>query len=77
MINDRSSGGVGPDVNLDSIAYWVCDKLPLTEIKNWRKVTGANFEKLLAAVADKFPAHDPAKNEKQRLAEDGQGSDRT
>jgi hypothetical protein len=24
-------------------------------IKNGRKVTGANFEKLLAAVADKFP----------------------
>src|SRR2546427_5003758 len=63
MINDRSNGGVGPDPNPDGLTYWVSDKQPLTDINNWRKVTAANFEKL--AAADKFPAHDPAENEKQ------------
>src|SRR5205814_10175559 len=38
---------------------------PQTEINNWRKITEANFDKLPAAAADKFPAHDPAENEKQ------------
>jgi esterase/lipase superfamily enzyme len=65
MINDRSDGGVGPDVNFGGVTFWVSDKLPLTDIKNWRQVTRANFQKLLAAAADKFPAYDPAENEKQ------------
>jgi pimeloyl-ACP methyl ester carboxylesterase len=65
MINDRSNGGVGPDVNFDGVTYWVSDKRPLTDINNWRKVTAANFQKLLVAAADKFPAHSPADNEKQ------------
>src|SRR6266478_8051672 len=65
MINDRSQGGVGPDVSADGMTYWVSDKQPLTDIKNWRQVTPANFQKLLVAAADKFPAHDPAENEKQ------------
>jgi esterase/lipase superfamily enzyme len=65
MINDRSQGGVGPDVNADGVTYWVSDKQPLTDINNWRKVTAANFQKLLVAAADNFPAHDPAENEKQ------------
>jgi len=45
MINDRSNGGVGPNVNPDGVTYWVSDKQPLTEINNWRKVTAANFQK--------------------------------
>jgi len=65
MINDRSQGGVGPDVSTDGMTYWVSDKQPLTDIKNWRQVTPANFQKLLVAASDKFPAHDPAENEKQ------------
>ena len=65
MINDRSNGGVGPDPNPDGMTFWVSDKQPLTEINNWRKVTAANFQKLLVAASDKFPAHDPAENEKQ------------
>jgi len=59
MINDRSQGGVGPDVNTDGMTYWVSDKQPLTDINNWRKVTAPNFQKLLVTAADKFPAHDP------------------
>src|SRR5438132_11717594 len=65
MINDRSQGGTGPDVNTDGMTFWVSDKQPLTDIKNWRQVTQANFQKLLVAAADKFPEHDPAENEKQ------------
>ena len=65
MINDRSDGGVGPDVNFDGVTFWVSDKLPLTDIKNWRQVTRTNFQKQLVAAADKFPAHEPAENEKQ------------
>ena len=65
MINDRSQGGVGPDVNTAGVTYWVSDKLPLTDISNWQKVTAANFQKLLVAAADQFPAYDPAENEKQ------------
>ena len=45
MINDRSNGGVGPDVNFDGVTYWVSDKQPLTDINNWRKVTPSNFQK--------------------------------
>jgi esterase/lipase superfamily enzyme len=65
MINDRSQSGVGPDVSPDGLTYWVSDKLPLTDIKSWRKVTAASFQKLLVAAADKFPAYNPAENEKQ------------
>lgn len=65
MINDRSQGGVGPDVNTDGMTYWVSDKQPVTDINNWRKVMAPNFQKLLVTAADKFPAHDPAENEKQ------------
>src|SRR5947208_3442107 len=43
MINDRSQGGVGPDVNFDGVTYWVSDKQLLTDIKNWRQVTSLNF----------------------------------
>ena len=48
-----------------SATYWLSDKQPLTDIKNWREVTQANSQKLLVAAADKFPAHDPTENEKQ------------
>jgi esterase/lipase superfamily enzyme len=65
MINDRSDGGVGPDVNFDGVTYWVTDKVPLTDIRNWRQVTQSNFQKLLVAAADKFPAFSPEDNEKQ------------
>ncbi|PYK42003.1 MAG: hypothetical protein DME46_12445, partial [Verrucomicrobia bacterium] len=65
MINNRSQGGVGPDVSTDGLTYWVSDKQPLTDIKNWRKVTSANFQKLLVATSDKFPTYSQAENEKQ------------
>src|SRR2546430_10861436 len=65
MINNRSQSGVGPDISTDGMTYWVTDKQPLTDINNWRKVTAANFQKLLVAASDKFPKYDQAENEKQ------------
>jgi esterase/lipase superfamily enzyme len=65
MINDRSSGGIGPDPNPDGVTYWISDDQPLTDIKSWQQVTRANFQKLLISAADKFPAYDPAENERQ------------
>jgi hypothetical protein len=52
-------------ISTDGTTYWVSDKQPLTDIKNWRKVTAANFQKLLVGAADKFPKYDLAENEKQ------------
>ena len=46
MINDRSKGGTGPDVNWEGLTFCVSDKLPLTGIKNWRQVPRGNFQKL-------------------------------
>src|SRR4029078_13684926 len=66
MINSRSQGGVGPDVSADGMTYWVSDKQPLTDIKNWRKVTAANFQKLLIGAPDMFQKSDLSENEKQR-----------
>jgi hypothetical protein len=43
MINDRSQGGVGLDVNTAGMTYWVSNKQPLTDIKNWRQATKTNF----------------------------------
>jgi esterase/lipase superfamily enzyme len=65
MINDRNNSGIGPDPNSTGLTYWVSDDQPLTDIKSWQKVTAANFQKLLAAAADEFPALDPAENEEQ------------
>jgi esterase/lipase superfamily enzyme len=65
MINDRSDGGVGPGLNPSGLTYWVSDDQPLTNINTWQKVTAANFQKLLISAADKFPALDPAENQKQ------------
>jgi hypothetical protein len=69
MINNRSQGGVGPDVSADGMTYWVSDKQPLTDIKNWRKVTAANFQKLLVSASDKFPTYNQAENEKQTTSQ--------
>lgn len=66
MINDRRNEGTGPDVNFGGLTFRVSDKLPLTDIKNWRKVTRGNFQKLLVAVADTFPALDATENKEQR-----------
>lgn len=64
MINDRDKGGVGtsPNTTTEGLTYWVTDKKPLNVIGNWTKVTPNNFQTLLAAAADEFPAIPPGEN---------------
>src|SRR6266404_4304236 len=45
MINDRSQGGVGPDVNTAGVTYWVSDKLPLTAADQFPAYDPAENEK--------------------------------
>ena len=56
MINDRDKGGIGPNPNIDGVTFWVSDKQPLTDLRNWQKVSAGNFQKLLVAAGEKFPA---------------------
>jgi esterase/lipase superfamily enzyme len=65
MINDRSNGGIGPNLNDNGVTFWVSDTKPLNDINSWQKVSATNFRKLLAAAADDFPAFDPGENEQQ------------
>jgi esterase/lipase superfamily enzyme len=65
MINDRDNGGVGPNPNADGVTFWVSDKKSLTDLRNWQKVSPGNFQKLLVAASDKFPALSPAEHEDQ------------
>jgi esterase/lipase superfamily enzyme len=65
MINDRNNGGIGTDRSNTGLTYWVSDAGPLNDITHWQKVTPTNFQKLLAAAADQFPALDHADNEDQ------------
>ncbi len=66
MINDRSNGGIGPDLNIAGMTFWVSDTTkPLADINNWQKVSGGNFQKLLVAAADEFPDVEHGENEKQ------------
>jgi esterase/lipase superfamily enzyme len=64
MINDRDKGGIGtsPNTTTEGLTYWVTDKTPLNVIGNWTKVTANNFQTLLAAAADEFPAIPPGEN---------------
>jgi len=65
MINDRDRGGVGTSLNAGGLTYWVTDNGPLNLIGNWTKVTANNFQTLLAAAADEFPAIPPGENQDQ------------
>jgi esterase/lipase superfamily enzyme len=64
MLNDRDKGGIGtsPNTTSEGLTYWVTDKTPLNVIGNWTKVTANNFQTLLAAAADEFPAIPPGEN---------------
>lgn len=65
LISDRNNGGVGPSKNNNGVTYWVSDQGPLTEISNWEKASAKEFQSLLAAAADQFPAKPPEENEDQ------------
>jgi esterase/lipase superfamily enzyme len=65
LISDRNNGGVGQGMNNSrpGLTYFVSDGGDLTNIGSWQKVSGGNFQKLLADAADQFPADVP--NEQQ------------
>lgn len=63
LISDRNNNGVGQGMNNAGLTYWVSDGGDLTQIASWQKVSGGNFQKLLADAADQFPADVP--NEQQ------------
>jgi esterase/lipase superfamily enzyme len=63
LISDRNNGGVGGGMNNAGLTYWVSDGGDLTNIANWKKVSPANFQSLLADAADQFPDNVP--NEQQ------------
>jgi len=70
MISDRDRGpggiGTGTGMNDAGLTYWISDTTPLNKIDNWKKVSAANFKKLLiAAAADAFLPHAPAQSEAQ------------
>ena len=65
MISDRNNGGTGTGRNLNGVTYWVSDGGPLTNVANWQKVSSTQFQTLLKAAADAFPALPQAQNEVQ------------
>ncbi len=50
-------------MNNAGLTYWTSEGGDLTQIGSWQKVSGGNFQTLLADAADKFPANVP--NEQQ------------
>ena len=62
MINDRDRGGTGTSPNPRGVTYWVADNGPLNQISNWKSVTANQFQTLLKAAADEFPALPPGDN---------------
>ena len=62
MINDRDRGGTGTSPNTRGLTYWVTDNGPLNQISNWKNVTANQFQTLLKAAADAFPALPPGDN---------------
>jgi hypothetical protein len=45
--------------------YWIADKGPLDNFKNWKPCSIDDFKALLIGAADKFPLLDQGENEEQ------------
>jgi len=65
LISDRNNGGTGTDRNVAGLTYFVSDTKPLSDINNWSRVTGVQFQRLLRTATDGFPALPPGQNENQ------------
>ncbi len=69
LISDRNNGpggiGTGTGRNVPGLTYFVSDGGPLNNIANWKKVSHDQFQKLLSAAADSFPALPQGENENQ------------
>jgi esterase/lipase superfamily enzyme len=65
LISDRNNNGVGTGRNITGLTYWISDGGPLNNISNWKKVSLTQFQTLLKATADAFPALPQGDNENQ------------
>ena len=65
LISDRNNGGTWTDRNVAGLTYFVSDTKPLSDINNWSRVTGVQFQRLLRTATDGFPALPPGQNENQ------------
>jgi esterase/lipase superfamily enzyme len=65
MITDRALDNGVPGDDRGPLTYWVSDKAPLDDFKNWTSVSAGAFQTLLAAAADQFPAVSHGDNEQQ------------
>ena len=65
LISDRDNNGIGTGRNADGLTFWVSDGGPLNNIASWTNVSADQFQKLLVAAADSFPALPQGQNEDQ------------
>jgi len=65
MISDRKAEDDGFATERGPLTYWTSNEGPLDEFGNWKQVTADQFQKLLVAAANKFPAKPHDENEEQ------------
>ena len=65
MISNRAFQNGQPSTTRGPLTYWVSDTPPLNVIGNWKQVSAADFQTMLAGTAEQFPAFNHASNELQ------------
>jgi esterase/lipase superfamily enzyme len=65
MISNRTVEADGFGSEQGSLTYWVSDRGPLWDLKNWQKRSAKDFKKLLVNAASQFPLLDHAQHENQ------------
>lgn len=65
MISNRALENGQPGSTRGPLTYWVSDTAPLNVFANWRQVSAADFQTMLAGAADQFPSFPHADNEQQ------------
>jgi esterase/lipase superfamily enzyme len=65
MVSNRAPQTDGFGTERGPLTYWVSDKSPLTNFKNWKQLSSDDFKRLLVAAADRFPLTDHSEHEEQ------------
>ena len=65
MISNRNLEADGFGGDRAPLTYWVSDKGPLKNFKDWKPQTADEFKQQLVAAADDFPLKDEAEHEEQ------------
>jgi len=65
MISNRAINGT-PTGERDTLKYFISDKAPLDNFKNWKMVSKEQFMVLLKDAADQFPLLEHPENEDQK-----------